>query len=105
MFRLPKFNKTNLEVNKSFIGESIEEMIERTTTTNEPIESSAALIYTDKSEGVMAAYNPRTDRFEIAQSAMDKIHRGELQKNSGKTPSPKTNTPAATDKTEGKESA
>lgn len=54
-------------------GETIEKKVERITTLKEPIKDGAPLIYTDRKEGVQAGYNIRTDRFEVAVEAMDKV--------------------------------
>lgn len=62
------------------IGESIEEMIRRCTETNEPIEASAPMIYTDKDDGVLPQYDIRADRFDIALDAIDKYNASEAAK-------------------------
>lgn len=51
-------------------GESIETKLLRVTTTNEPIENVAPLVYTERKDGVHPAYDFHTDRMEIAQEAM-----------------------------------
>ena len=61
-------------------GESIEEKVRRIVETKEPIEDGAPLIYTPKEDGVVAAYNIRTDRWEIAQNAMNAKYRAEIAK-------------------------
>lgn len=61
-------------------GESIEEKVRRVVETNEPIEDGAPLIYTPKEDGVIAAYNIRTDRWEIAQDAMSLKYKAEIAK-------------------------
>lgn len=38
------------------------------------------IVYTQKKDGVPAAYDIRTDRFEIALDAVDKINKADLQK-------------------------
>ena len=50
----------------------------------EPIKDGSPMIYTEKSEGVNPAYDIRTDRFELACEAMDKIHRSKLAKKEDK---------------------
>lgn len=65
--------KTKLNTDFLELGESIEEKMRRVTTTNEPIENVAPLLYTERKEGVLAECDPRTDRFDIAQEAMDKV--------------------------------
>ena len=61
-------------------GESIEEKVRRVVETKEPIEDGAPLIYTPKEDGVIAAYNIRTDRWEIAQDAMSIKYKAEIAK-------------------------
>lgn len=55
------------------IGESIEEKMRRVTQNNEPIENAAPLIYTERKDGVLPQYDIRTDRFDVAMEAIDKI--------------------------------
>ena len=52
-------------------GESIETKVQRITENNEPITDGAPIIYTNREDGVLAAYNIRTDRWDIAQQAME----------------------------------
>ncbi len=56
-------------------GETIEQKISRVMDNGEPISDGAPEIFTEKKQGVMAAYNIRTDRWEIAAEAMDKVTR------------------------------
>lgn len=59
--------------NDQYPCKSIEEEISQATTSNQPIENVAPLIYTERSEGVLPEYDIRTDRWELAQKAMDKV--------------------------------
>ena len=54
-------------------GESIEEKMYKITTSNEPIENVAPLMYTERKDGVRPEYDHRTDRFEIARQAKDRV--------------------------------
>ncbi len=54
-------------------GETIETKVERITENNEPISDGAPEIFTKRADGVISAYNIRTDRWEIAADAMDKV--------------------------------
>lgn len=58
-------------------------------------------IYTEKRDGVLPEYDIRTDRFEVAIDAMDKINQStanQIAKNKGETESVKTfGTEAKTD--------
>lgn len=56
-----------------YLGESLEEKIRRVTETNQPIEAISAMIYTERKDGVQPAYDIRTDKWDIAQSAMTTI--------------------------------
>jgi hypothetical protein len=73
-----KYNKARC--NKSLLtsveiveGEPIEWKIERAVSNKEPITDGAPEIFTERKDGVVAAYNIRTDRWEIATEAMDKV--------------------------------
>lgn len=67
-------------VQKAFIGESIECKVKRTMETDAPVEAISPMIYTERKEGVKPEYNIRTDKWEIAQQAMDTIAQGKRQK-------------------------
>lgn len=56
-------------------GERLELKIDRMTQNNEPIGDSAPLIYTPRKDGVVAAYDIRTDKWDIALDAMEKVNR------------------------------
>ena len=70
-------------------GETIEEKVRRIVETKEPIEDGAPLIYTSKDQGVIAAYNIRTDRWEIAQDAMSMKYKAEIAKAKNNIETPK----------------
>jgi len=73
----PKPIKTNYEYQE---GESIENKVRRITENNEPITDGAPIIYTNRDDGVLPAYNIRTDRWEVAQAAMDAVNQANLAK-------------------------
>lgn len=73
----PKPPKTNYEFQ---IGESIENKVRRITENNEPITDGAPIIYTNREDGVLPAYNIRTDRWEVAQAAMEAVNQANLAK-------------------------
>lgn len=73
----PKPPKTNYEYQ---VGESIENKVRRITENNEPITDGAPIIYTNRDDGVLPAYNIRTDRWEIAQAAMEAVNQANLAK-------------------------
>lgn len=77
--------KTNVKIkcNELYEGESIEEKVRRVVMSKEPIEAISPMIYTERKDGVKPEYDIRTDRWEIAQSAMTTIATGkrEVRKN------------------------
>lgn len=73
----PRPAKTNYEYQQ---GESIETKVKRITENNEPITDGAPIIYTKRDDGVLPAYNIRTDRWEVAQQAMDAVNQANLAK-------------------------
>lgn len=55
-------------------GEYLEEKVRRITETGEPIEDSAPIIYTERKDGVIPAYDIRTDKWDIALEAMMQVN-------------------------------
>ena len=80
MFHKTKPNKTSIKTNSSYTGETIEQKINRIVNNKEPISDGAPLIYTARKDGIQPAYDIRTDRFEIAVEAMDKVTKTHLAK-------------------------
>lgn len=74
-YKTPYMETTQIQHNKCVQGETIEQKLERIVNNKEPINGvdSAPIIYTERKEGVRASTNIRTDRFEIAVEAADKI--------------------------------
>jgi len=72
--------RTTLKVNNSVEGETIEQKIRRIVENNEPISDTAPIIYTERKDGVLPAYDIRTDRFDIAIEAMDKVTKTTIAK-------------------------
>ena len=68
---------------RSFEGESIEQKVAKLIENNEPITDGAPIIYTEKKDGVLPQYDIRTDKWEIAQSAMDLANASKIAKSKG----------------------
>lgn len=85
---------TALKINKSVEGETIEQKMERIVNNKEPIKDGAPLLYTERKEGVRASTNIRTDRFDVALEAADKIARSYMARREGKA---KPEEPTTTD--------
>jgi len=73
MYKKNKIQKTSFNVNQSIEGETIEMKIERIVNNKEPITDGAPIIFSERKDGIIPAYDIRTDRFEIAIDAMDKV--------------------------------
>lgn len=67
--------QTQLRGETPYNGESIEKKCRRVTTTKEPIKDGAPIIYTERKQGVIPAFDPRTDRWELAQEAMTEANK------------------------------
>ncbi len=72
-YRKVKYERSEIGSCESFEGETIEQKMERILDNNEPITDGAPEIFTERRDGVIAAYNIRTDRFEIACDAMNSV--------------------------------
>lgn len=73
MYRKNTIKITTLKHNKAYEGETLEVKIQRLVSNKEPLTEGVDLVYTERKEGVQAAYDIRTDRWEVAVEAMDKI--------------------------------
>ena len=65
--------KSRIHVEPDMEGQSIEEMLRQATQGGEPIKANARIAYTERKEGVLAQYDIRTDRFELALLATSKV--------------------------------
>ena len=72
-YKYKKAVKSKLKSVECVEGEPIELKIERIVSNKEPITDGAPSIFTERKDGVISAYNIRTDRWEIASEAMDKV--------------------------------
>lgn len=79
-YSFPSKNNNRLKSIEIYEGESIETKCARILQDKEPITDTAPIIYTAKEDGVLPAYNIRTDRFDIAMDAYDKITRASAKK-------------------------
>lgn len=84
MYRFRKTQDCQLTGIESYIGDSIECKVRKILEAKEPIKDGAPLIYTERKEGVLPGYNIRTDRFEVAVDAMDKVTKSKVAKREAK---------------------
>lgn len=61
-------------------GERLIHKLQKATEGKNGLEETWPLTYTNKSDGVLPAYDIRTDRWEIAQDGMDKLYQAEAAK-------------------------
>ena len=75
MYKKIKLKGNLINRNESYTGETIEAKVRRIVNNKEPIKDGAPLIYTERKHGVQPQYDVRTDRWDIAVEAMDKVTR------------------------------
>lgn len=76
-------NNTQLESVEMYEGERIETKMARIMDNKEPLDDGAPVIYTERKDGVLPDYNIRTDRWDIAIEATEKIAKEKIAKRSG----------------------
>lgn len=79
-YKKPKYGKSQLIAINTVEGITLEDRIERMLNNNEPIKDISEQIFTERKDGVLPEYNPRTDRWDIAIEATDKISMTQLAK-------------------------
>lgn len=67
------FGRTDLEINDSVEGETIEVKLERIITTREPIEQTTDIIHQERKAGIQPEYDIRTDKMQIAVEGMTAV--------------------------------
>ena len=74
-YHTPFSNMKGVEIRE---GETIETKVRRIIEEKTPITDTAPIVYTNREDGGIAGYNIRTDRFDVALSAMDKVNKAKL---------------------------
>ena len=82
-------------------GETLIKKIQRILDENEPLTDGAPMIYTPKQAGVRDDCNVRTDKWQLAMDAMDRVNNYKLNEYLKKEEAEKPKT--AEGKTEGEE--
>lgn len=77
MRKKQEVRETRLIINQSVEGICMEENVRSIVEGKTGITQQFEPIYTDRRDGVMPQYDIRTDRFEIAREAKDKINKYE----------------------------
>lgn len=71
---LKKYNPFKEFENTCEEGENIITKVRRILDENEPLTDGAPLIYTPKEDGVKPEFDIRTDKWQIAINAMDRVN-------------------------------
>jgi len=79
----PKYNPIEV-VDTSYQADSIEVKLEKLITNKEPIGKDVPLRFTERSQGILPEYDIRSDRFDIAQTAIEKVHKSNIAKRDAK---------------------
>lgn len=74
MVRGIKYNVGRITRKADKEGESLEEMLRKMVAGKEPIKATANLQYHDRKDGVLPEHDIRSDRFNYAMMAADKMH-------------------------------
>lgn len=80
MYRRPYKRRIHMISVIPYEGESIEKKVRRIVETKEPISDGAAPIYTEKKDGVRPEFDIRTDKWDLALDAMDKVNADKIAK-------------------------
>lgn len=84
MIKPKKIQETSITQNETYIAtclaEKLRKKMEGISNDGVEIDESIPIIYTEKKAGVLPSTNIRTDRFEVAREAMEKINRAEAER-------------------------
>lgn len=105
MYKKQPIIKTSLKRNTSVEGETIEQKIERIVNNKEPITDGAPPIYTERKDGVIPAYDIRTDRFELALDAMTVAEKGHAARREAREKERETKSDGKAEPTQGQGNA
>lgn len=89
MYKKNQLQSSAIKRNLQEEGESIEMKMQRVLSTKEPITDGAQLIYTERKDGVIPEYDPRTNKWDGATEALSQAAKNILAKRNA-TPTPET---------------
>lgn len=69
-YNFGKIEPSTLEVDNSYIAETIEEKVRRLLNNKDDIGQEVPPIYTERKDGVLPQYDIRADKWDIALDAM-----------------------------------
>lgn len=82
-YKQPTFEKSNFVGIATTEGETIETKVFRIVNNKETIKDALPMIYTDRKDGVLAATDIRTDKWEVAIEATTKIEKSYAARRNG----------------------
>lgn len=86
---MKKVELSNINTSRYLYGDlSLEQKLRRRLMNGEPIQAEADLIFQDRDSGVNPGCDPRTDRFDVALEAADRISKSELAQRDDKVEIP-----------------
>jgi len=83
MYTKNVMKKTTISYNETVEGETIENKVRRILENKEPIKDGAPIMYTERKDGVLPSTDVRTDRFLVAEKAMNVVHKAAIAKRQG----------------------
>lgn len=78
--RVPLTGSLLIDKKIYFTAETLEMKLRRVVATGEPINDSAEILYTEKKDGVLPGFDIRTDRWNEAIKAYEKIDKARIAK-------------------------
>ena len=77
---IKKSHKVGFYQLEPYEAKTIESKVAVMMENKEQIKAESPMVYTEKKDGVLPQYNIRTDKWEIAQKAMDRVNREKIAK-------------------------
>lgn len=84
MYKPRKPQKSQLTSIETVEGQTLEMKVRKIKDNNEPITAEAPELYTERKDGVIAGYNIRTDRWELATESMDIVSKQKIARRESK---------------------
>jgi hypothetical protein len=84
MYKYRNIKRNSIGSVEKLEGETLEQKLARVVHNGEAITDGAPLIYTERADGIVSAYNIKTDRWEIACDSMDLVSKNILAKRENK---------------------
>lgn len=97
MRRVKKIKKTVLEVCDCYEGKTLEQQIQRVMERKEQPEARDQMIYTERKDGVLPQHDIRTDRWDVALDATNKVAKSYRARREDRHNPPETNTETTTE--------